>query len=135
MHESSLVRTLLEQVQQICRERCVRALRSIRISIGLFSGVEPLLVRSAFEDLQPDYFAPPVELQIDTVPLTAECRACTKHFEVVNFRFVCPHCQTTDVHIVSGDELRLVSLDGTMEDDKISSPDRVAPHSLSGSYR
>lgn len=135
MHESSLVRTLLEQVQQICRERRVRTLRSIRISIGSFSGVEPVLVRSTFEDLQSDYFPPPVELQIDTVSLTAECPACKRNFEVVNFRFICPQCQTTDVKVVSGDELRLVSLEGTIEDDNISTPDRLASHSVSGSLQ
>lgn len=133
MHEHSLARTLLEQVGKICRERHVRTLRSVRMSIGDFSGIEPLLMRSAFEDLLPQYFPPPVELQIETVSLTAECRTCERTFEVVNFRFVCPQCRTTDVKVLSGDELRLIGLDGTIDPGDVSSSDGTVPHSLAGS--
>lgn len=134
MHETSLVRTLLEQVQQICRERHVEGLRSVRISIGAFSGVEPVLVRTAFEECQTTFFPYPVALQIDSVPLTGCCRTCNTEFEISDFRFVCPVCHKDDVKIISGDELRIVSLEGTIDQDKVPASDRLAPHSLTGRF-
>lgn len=105
MHEVSLVRSLLEQVDRIVTEQGGRAAVEVRVEIGPLSGVEPLLVKEAFALLAGD-----TTLIIDEVPLTARCQSCNAEFEIKNFRFVCPHCDGRETSVVRGDAFRLMSV-------------------------
>ena len=110
MHERSLVKGLIEQVLEEGRNRRLGHIHEIRIAIGEFSGVEPHLVKSAFDEMSGEYWPTPVQLAIEVIPLTALCQACQLSFCVTDFRFVCPKCGGGDVTVTGGEELRLVSL-------------------------
>ncbi len=105
MHEVSLVRSLLEQVDRIVASQGGRAAVEVRVEVGPLSGVEPLLVKAAFTQLAGDE-----TLVIDEVPLTAQCDSCHAEFELENFRFVCPDCDSRETSIVRGDAFRLMSV-------------------------
>ena len=105
MHEVSLVRSLLEQVDRIVTEEGGRAAVEVRVEIGPLSGVESLLVKEAFTELAGD-----ATLIIDEVPLTARCQSCNTEFELENFRFICPHCGSRETSVVRGDAFRLMSV-------------------------
>lgn len=105
MHEVSLVRSLLEQVDRIVTSQGGRAAVEVRVEIGPLSGVEPLLVKEAFVQL-----AGNGTLIIDEVPLTARCDSCHTEFEVESFRFVCPRCDSRETCVVRGDAFRLMSV-------------------------
>jgi hydrogenase nickel incorporation protein HypA/HybF len=106
MHEASLVKTLIEQVDRLASEHAAAAVDEVRVRIGPMSGVEPLLVSAAFERLAPAG----TRLVIDEVPLTARCRDCGESFELEQFRFRCPSCQSADVEVIEGDGFVLESI-------------------------
>ncbi len=110
MHERSLVKGLIEQVLEEGRNRRLGQLHEIRIEIGEFSGVEPLLVKSAFDEMAVEYWPTRVELKIEVIPLSAICQACQSSFRVTDFRFICPKCGGGEVKITAGEELKLVNL-------------------------
>ena len=109
MHEASLVKSLLHQVEVIRVEQDGLAVEEIRIEIGPLAGVEPLLVRSAFSQLAPVCNMGEARLMIDEVPLSARCSSCGL-VEVAVARIACPICGSLAVSIVSGDEMRLQSV-------------------------
>ena len=111
MHETSLVRVLLEQVVQAALPDSGNCVRTVHVALGPLSGVEPLLVVQAFDRLKLDAGIPAAVLKIDPVPLLAECRQCQHGFEVCNYYFVCPNCASRSVRITQGDEFRLVKLE------------------------
>jgi hydrogenase nickel incorporation protein HypA/HybF len=106
MHEASLVKALLEQVDRLVSEHDAAAIEEVRVRIGPLSGVEPLLVTAAFERLAPAGAI----LVVDEVPLTARCRDCDELFELTQFRFRCPQCESTDVDVIEGDVFMLESI-------------------------
>lgn len=110
MHERSLVRGLIEQVSEELRLRKLGRLHGIRLELGEFSGVEPSLVKLAFEEMSRDAWGHDVELELVVIPLTAECIGCGTLFPVEAFRFVCPDCQGNNVQIRSGEQMQLASL-------------------------
>ena len=110
MHERSLVKTLIEQVREEGRARGLGRIHEIQLQIGEFSGVEPTLVESAFNEMSPEYWETEVRLIVEVIPLTAACRTCRASFPVEGFRFVCPQCGGGDVHVTAGEELRLASV-------------------------
>ncbi len=111
MHERSLVRSLIEQVNEELRTRRLGPLRGLRLELGEFSGVEPSLLQLAFDDMARDAWGHDVKLDLEIIPLSAQCLTCDKLFHVEGFRFVCPDCHGTDVQIRSGEQMQLVSLD------------------------
>lgn len=115
MHEVSLVRSLLDQAEAICRREGGARVAAIRVEIGPLSGVEPLLVRSALARLVAERGLAPVELVIDEAPLSALCRQCGLSFVVERFHFACPSCRGGQVQVVRGDKFCLISV--TLRDD------------------
>jgi len=109
MHERSLARALLTQVERIRRRNDAGRVAEVRVAVGPLAGVEPLLLASAFEELTAGDIAADAALVVDEVPLTAECPACEYSFEVEDFQFRCPKCGG-NVKITGGDSLQLVSV-------------------------
>lgn len=107
MHEYSLARALLHQVEEIVhREDAARA-RGVCVTIGEFSGVDPDLLQLAFEDVSQASLAANTTLLIEKVALEARCDTCSNEFLVERFRFVCPKCGGGSVQVVRGEELML----------------------------
>ncbi len=124
MHEQSLVGNLLKQVDEIRSQHNAQRVTEVRVELGPLSGVEPLLLASAFELLKPDTPAANAKLVIDEVQLLAQCESCHNQFEINDFVFHCPTCDG-NVKVVCGDQFCLVSIsfpEEASQSNKISDP-------------
>ncbi len=108
MHEMSIVRSLLDQVHSVVDDPARNIVIGVSISIGPLSGVEPLLVKSAFEHLAAPAGLSEAKLEIVAVQLRARCLDCQQDFDVVDFVFECPACRRRNVRVIGGDEVRLL---------------------------
>jgi hydrogenase nickel incorporation protein HypA/HybF len=109
MHEQSLMRTLLKQVEEIRFEYNAERVQEVRVEVGPLSGVEPMLLASAFAQLASEETVAGARFVIDEVPLLAHCESCDNRFEILDFAFRCPACRG-HVTTISGDEVQLVSV-------------------------
>lgn len=107
MHEYSLARALLRQVEEIVRREGAAAASSVRVTIGEFSGVDPELLQMAFQQVAGQSPLVSAELLIEKVALAARCESCSCEFTVERFHFVCPKCESGSVKVVRGEELML----------------------------
>jgi hydrogenase nickel incorporation protein HypA/HybF len=110
MHERSLVRALLRQVQAVAQEHAADRVLSIRVRIGEFAGVEPELIASAFDDLVQDTPIRGAALELQRVPLEAVCDQCGHQFHVERFKFECDQCGSLRLTLRGGEELLLESV-------------------------
>ena len=110
MHERSLVKTLIDQVREEARVRNMGRIHEIQLQIGEFSGVEPLLMESAFCEMSAEYWEYEVRLIVEVISLKASCRTCGECFSIENFHFFCPTCDGKDVEVTAGEEMRLVNI-------------------------
>jgi hydrogenase nickel incorporation protein HypA/HybF len=111
MHETSLTQSLLSQVERVLAQHRGTAVEEIEVEVGPLSGVEPLLLRAAFERLAPESASQGAALTIREVPLEAICRSCDAvPFVVESFSFRCPLCGSTSVRTTRGDEFRLLNV-------------------------
>ena len=109
MHELAICQALMNQIETIATERNASHVVSIVIGMGPLSGVEPLLLRSAFKRLAQDRTVADASLELEEVSLLAACNPCQCEFEVRKFVFRCPKCGG-NVRVIRGDELQLVSV-------------------------
>jgi hydrogenase nickel incorporation protein HypA/HybF len=110
MHELSLARALVRQIEGLARQHSARRIVSIRVQVGEFSGVEPELLSSAFEEASSTGACATAELVIERTQLRALCEACGNEFQILDFKFVCPGCGSPSLGIVGGEELMLDSI-------------------------
>ena len=120
MHEMSLVRSLLRHIDQVLTENRAATAKVVEIGIGPLSGVEPELVRSAFEQLTEPSNLKQTQLVITESFLVVECLECQSKSKLNDFVFRCEQCDSGRVQVVEGDEIRLFSV----TDEENSSPGR-----------
>jgi len=115
MHERSLVQALIRQVEEVVREERSSDTKQPRITevcvaIGPLSGVEPVLVQNAFQQLKTGSRLAEACLKMDETPLQASCRDCGALCTIESFQFVCSVCRSRSLQVVSGDEFKLLAV-------------------------
>ena len=122
MHEMSIVRSLLRQVESLLNDDGVhhgdtelddegfRTVSEIELRIGPLSGVEKVLLESAFETLSINTRFHDACLVIRESPLIAVCVECHQESVLENFIFRCHQCGSSEVQVTDGDEIELVSV-------------------------
>ena len=113
MHEYSIVRALLDQVEAEARARRAVAVRRLKVRIGELSGVEPDLLATAFETFRETTICAGAELEIVPVPLAWACPSCGATVE----RGGVLRCARCDVpaRLESGDEILLERIEMEVE--------------------
>lgn len=110
MHELSLVKALCAQIIVAAAPVAAEQIRQVKVAIGPLSGVDPVLVQSAVEQVRTEFGLVQCELQIEQVDLQALCRECQVSFTVENFVFRCTACGSSKVQVTRGDEFQLMSV-------------------------
>ena len=110
MHELSLCDDLLSQVVAIAAQNNAQSVESITVQIGALSGVEPILLESAFSLIRVGTVAEQAHMIMQTSPVIVLCRACGAESEVAANRLLCKSCQSHETTLLSGDELILASV-------------------------
>ena len=110
MHEHSLVRALLRQVAELAAEHSSSRIVSVRVRIGEFSGVEPDLLSSAYDDLVQNTPLQDAALSMERVPLEGLCEQCGSQFRIERFNFQCDNCGSVKLTLCGGEEMLLDSV-------------------------
>ena len=110
MHERSLVKALLRQVEDVAAKRPAGRVAKIRVRVGEFSGVEPELLASAYEDIVAGTPFRDAVLDWERVPREGCCDQCNHRFRIERFEFQCDLCGSRKITVLGGEELQLDSI-------------------------
>ncbi len=110
MHELSLCDDLLSQVKVIAAQNNAQSVESITVQIGELSGVEVVLLESAFDLIKVDSIAEQAKLILQTTAVTVFCRACGAESEVPANNLLCQVCKGNETEVIKGNELILASV-------------------------
>src|SRR6516162_2597170 len=82
MHETTLAAQLLRRIERAARAEGAARVTAVRLRVGEFAGVEPELLRIGFLRLAAGTMAEGARLEVEPVPLEAECAECGLRFRV-----------------------------------------------------
>ncbi len=116
MHELSVCQSLIAQVEAVALQHRARAVRSIRVSVGPLSGVDPDLLRRAYLLARAGTVAGSALLLIDRPPVRVRCQSCGCESEADVNHLVCARCGDWHTRLVSGDEMLLASVELDADD-------------------
>lgn len=111
MHELGICRSLIDVALAAMNERgMARPATALTVEVGRFTSVVPDSLRFYFDVLRSGTLLENAELEIASIPLRTRCRTCLTEREPEQPSLLCPDCGGV-LEIVSGRELRLVSID------------------------
>jgi hydrogenase nickel incorporation protein HypA/HybF len=111
MHEFSIVRSLLDLVERYVRENGGGRVTRVVVRVGVVSGADPYLLRTAFETFREGTVAEGAELEIEIERMRLRCLDCGKETEREEPRFSCPSCGSLHVEVSGGEDLILKRLE------------------------
>lgn len=105
MHEMAIAQGILDIVLKTAAENKAKKVTGIKLLIGKMTQIEPESLAFGFEALSMGSIAEGANLDITIVPLVGKCNSCDQQFSVEKYCFLCPHCNSASVVVVSGREL------------------------------
>ena len=113
MHEVSIAENILQIVEDTASANHLGRVVHVTLEIGQFSGVEPDLLRFAFEVIGKGTLMQDSEIEIITPPLLLYCHTCETEYlgELDDLR--CPACLGEQFDVLQGREMLVRSITGS----------------------
>jgi hydrogenase nickel incorporation protein HypA/HybF len=111
MHEIGVASGILDLVREHVPATQGPRVRAIRVQVGAMSGVVADSLAFAFGAIAAGTAYAQAFLTIERTPARASCTSCGRTFDLATPRFVCPACDGRSIAMLSGRELRVLSVD------------------------
>jgi hydrogenase nickel incorporation protein HypA/HybF len=113
MHESSIAHSILEIVDEQCREQGCTTVQAIIVRLGKATGVMPESLQFAFDALKEPTVAKDATMTIEVVQVGGRCNSCQKEFDVpdAQYIFACPLCGSKEFEISRGREMEIAEME------------------------
>jgi hydrogenase nickel incorporation protein HypA/HybF len=113
MHESSLCRALISQVEQIAVQHNATAVKVVEVGIGPLSGIHAEELRHAFPAATANTPVQDAELVVHERPLRLSCLDCGRESESRSVDYQCRWCCSDKVQLLSGDQIMIENVELT----------------------
>ena len=111
MHELSIAQSIIDIVTQHLPDNNHSQVKSVIVRIGKLSNVLPDSLSFCFEAITKDTDFEKTELIMKIIPINIECKDCGKISETENYIFSCPSCESTNISIISGNDLNVEEIE------------------------
>lgn len=111
MHEYSIVTALIEQCEKLAQQNSANKITRVDIKLGILSGVEPALLKTAFEAFKLEGICHDAQLNMQIQPLVLQCHSCKEQTVHQQRSIVCDHCLSTNTTVLDGEEMLLMQLE------------------------
>lgn len=111
MHEMALCEGIRAVIEDQARAHNVTRIKTVRVEIGRFAGVEKPALEFAFDVVMRGSPAEGARLVMIDLPGRATCFDCTKEVEIDDRLAPCPECGGGRLLPSGGDEMRIKDLE------------------------
>ena len=84
---------------------------SLSLDLRATAAIVPESLSFCFEVMTAGTELEGAKLIMEIIPLVGHCQSCDRDFQIENYAFACPYCQSTDIKTVSGEELSIVEME------------------------
>ncbi len=111
MHEYSIVDSLLQLAEEHAIKNNAKKVTRLEVKIGVLSGVEVDLLKTAFETFKEGTMCEEAEFIVHIQPVVIRCNNCNKESTLNKDEYLCPHCGSGNIKIIDGEDMYLMSLE------------------------
>ncbi len=113
MHEASIARSIADSAQTISKDEGINQIEIIFLSIGRIHHIVNEVLIDIFDIIKDEYeVLKRSSIQIETKDIKIKCKLCKKSSILTEPFFICPSCSSTDIELIQGNELHIMSIQG-----------------------
>ncbi len=102
---------MLRTASRAAKENGASRIRTITLSLGIYSGIVPEYVENCFREISKGTEAEGARLVFHELPVRIRCRKCGGESQVDTDTFQCPRCGAADYQMIQGREFYIESLE------------------------
>jgi len=111
MHEYSIVQSLLDSCDENAAKNQATKVTKVVIKIGVMSGVEVELLRTAFDTFKEKTICEKAEFIINVQPVVIKCNECQEESIIEGNEYHCPKCKSANLNVIDGEDMYLMQLE------------------------
>jgi len=111
MHELALATEIVKNVSKLALENDALKVTELRLELGVMSGVEKEIFDFCFDLAAKNTILEGAKLTVTKIPLEVRCQKCFSLSSPEVFNIVCKKCQSNDVVIIKGKELKILNME------------------------
>jgi hydrogenase nickel incorporation protein HypA/HybF len=107
MHELHLAEDILRKIEEKAKSEGSSEISHIKVKIGQarFTHLDEL--KELLSAIVKETVAEPAKIDFEIIPLQSACAKCGQAFDARELRLDCAQCGSTDLRVVSGNELEI----------------------------
>ena len=112
MHELGIVFHIIDTVEQVSAENALEHVNAVVLELGEVSGVLPDYLTDCWRwAADKNELLRGSELKIETLPAVTHCGGCGRDYPTVEHGRTCPHCQSGETWLLTGNEVSIKELE------------------------
>lgn len=111
MHEYGIVVNIVESTRKIVEKENISDLKVINVVIGKMNWIYPELLYDCFRMVTKGTDFEKTKLSVIPVEAVIKCKDCNTNTSLTEPLFVCSDCLSTNVSVISGNQLYIDSLE------------------------
>jgi len=111
MHELSVTQTILETALKHAAQASAKKILHVNLLLGQFSDEREESIQFYWDDLAKGTPAQGATLHFERFPAEMCCRDCGFTFQPTEETGTCPACLSRRLHLISGDDVKMESID------------------------
>ena len=111
MHEYSIVQSLIESCEESARANGATKITKVVVKIGVMSGVEPELLKIAFDTFKEISICKDSNFIINIQPILIRCFECNRESTLLKNQYLCPLCGSAKLDVLDGEDMYLMQLE------------------------
>ena len=112
MHELGIVFHVIKRLENLAAEQNLKQVQSVTLEIGEVSGVVGEYLSDCWKwAIKKTTILKDAALNIEMIPAVTICNMCGKTYATVEHGKKCPHCQSEDTVLQSGNEMLIKQIE------------------------
>ena len=113
MHELGIVFHIIDTVEQVGAENGLERVNAVVLELGEVSGVVPEYLTDCWRwAADKNGLLKGSELKIETLHAVTHCDGCGRDYPTVEHGRTCPHCQSGETWLLTGNEVSIREIEG-----------------------
>lgn len=120
MHELSIANTIFDIVINEKKTKNLSEIKAIGLNIGAMSGILPDALEFSFDAIKIETPLANTFLEITEIPISGMCNNCHERFNITDYIFSCPQCNSSSIKMEKGQEMDIAYLEIEDEEELIN---------------
>jgi len=104
MHELGVIINVVKTVENFAARNGVSKIDTLVLQIGELSSMIPRYIEACYPAAVDGTIMEDTKLQIEILPANGICKKCSKVFNILENKSICPNCNSQEVEILGGRE-------------------------------